>query len=48
MARLIAIVALSTAAYLVVRAARRVYLEVPDNFEPVGLLPAPEKEPGRD
>jgi hypothetical protein len=48
MARLIAIIALGTAAFMVLRAARRVYLEVPDGFEPVGLLPPPREEPAID
>jgi hypothetical protein len=48
MARLIAIIALGTAAYLAVRAARRIYRQVPDSFEPVPLLPAPVKEPAID
>lgn len=44
MARLIAIVALGTAAYMAVRTVRRIYRQVPDDFEPVALLPAPAKE----
>jgi hypothetical protein len=44
MARLIAVIALGTAAYLAVRAARRISRQVPDDFEPVGLLPPPVKE----
>jgi hypothetical protein len=48
MARLIAVLALGTAAVLAVRAIRRVYRRVPDDFEPIGLLPAPEKEPAVD
>jgi len=44
MARLIAIVALGAAAYLAVREVRRIYREVPEDFEPMALLPAPVKE----
>lgn len=44
MARLIAILALGTAAYLAVREVRRIYRQVPEDFEPVALLAAPVKE----
>jgi hypothetical protein len=44
MARLIAAVALGTVTILLARSAYRVYRQVPDEFEPVPLLPAPSPE----
>jgi hypothetical protein len=44
MARLIAAIALATVTILLARSAYRVYRQVPDEFEPVPLLPAPSPE----
>jgi hypothetical protein len=42
MARLIAFVSLGAVAFLLIRSARRVYRQVPDDFEPVPDNPKPE------
>lgn len=42
----IAIIAL--AAYATYRVAKKIYRQVPDDFEPVALLPAPERDAARD
>ena len=39
---------IAVAAYATYRVARRIYRQVPDHFEPVALLPAPEQEAARD